>query len=170
MALWRQLLAIGILPFTVTVLVPAWIAGPVSIGWGLHGPLLLIPPLVGTALVATGLTLMARTISLFHRVGKGTLAPWDETRNLVVEGSYRHVRNPMISGVFSILLGEAILLGSFPIFVWLLAFVAGSALYIPLSEEPRLERRFGEPYLLYKHHVPRWIPHRTPWDQLTPEG
>jgi protein-S-isoprenylcysteine O-methyltransferase Ste14 len=30
-------------------------------------------------------------------------------------------------------------------------------------EEPGLERRFGESYRSYKHHVPRWLPRWGPW-------
>ena len=70
---------------------------------------------------------MQRTISLFARVGQGTLAPWDPTQRLVVLGPYRHVRNPMISGVLAILLGEAALLGSPPLLVWFGAFFAVNA-------------------------------------------
>ena len=78
-------------------------------------------------------------------------------------GVYRRVRNPMISGVFAILLGQAILLGSWPIFFWFLFFVVGNLLYMPLSEEPGLERRFGDDYHTYRANVPAWIPRRTPW-------
>ena len=35
------------------------------------------------------------------------LVPWDPTRRLVVRGIYRHVRNPMITGVGAVLLDEA---------------------------------------------------------------
>jgi protein-S-isoprenylcysteine O-methyltransferase Ste14 len=110
---------------------------------------------------------MWRTIALFHREGGGTLAPFDSPRRLVLRGVYRHVRNPMISGVFSILLGEAVLLGSRVLLVWFLAFVLLNLLYVPLVEEPGLERRFGDDYRLYKRHVRRWIPSRKPWQGLS---
>jgi protein-S-isoprenylcysteine O-methyltransferase Ste14 len=106
---------------------------------------------------------MYRTITLFASVGRGTLAPWDPTRRLVVRGPYRHVRNPMISGVLSILLGEAALLGSFPLLAWFGVFFAANAIYMPLVEEPGLERRFGDDYRTYKRNVPRWVPRRKPW-------
>jgi protein-S-isoprenylcysteine O-methyltransferase Ste14 len=70
----------------------------------------------------------------------------------------------MISGVCCILLGEAVLFGSVPLAIWCLAFVALNLTYIPLVEEPGLERRFGEDYLHYKQNVPRWIPRFEPWD------
>jgi protein-S-isoprenylcysteine O-methyltransferase Ste14 len=62
--------------------------------------------LIGVALIAAGLALWLWTLRLFIRIGEGTLAPWDPTRRLVVEGPYRRVRNPMITAVLAVLLGE----------------------------------------------------------------
>ena len=64
-------------------------------------------------------------IRKFSTEGEGTLAPWDPPRKLVVRGSYGYVRNPMISGVLSILAGEAIFFGSLPVLKWL-AFLLSS--------------------------------------------
>ncbi len=66
---------------------------------------------------------MVATIRLFVTVGKGTLAPWEPTQRLVVQGIYRHVRNPMISGVILVLLGESVLTASLPLFWWFLVVV-----------------------------------------------
>src|SRR5206468_1133608 len=82
---------------------------------------------------------------------------------LVVQGVYRHVRNPMISGVFFVLLGEAVLAVSLPLLGWFAVFVVVNAAYIPLAEEPGLVKRFGDDFLTYKQNVPRWIPTLTPW-------
>jgi protein-S-isoprenylcysteine O-methyltransferase Ste14 len=70
----------------------------------------------------------------------------------------------MISGVFCILLGEGVLFGSKSLLIWFAVFAIGNLIYMPLFEEPGLERRFGEDYVRYKKHVPRWIPRRTPWE------
>jgi protein-S-isoprenylcysteine O-methyltransferase Ste14 len=150
--LLRHLLAIGLLPFVVTVVVPAYIirtSTTLNAGWDLPSPLGLLPTLLGCALVGLGVLLVYKTVILFATVGEGTLAPWDPPRRLVVRGPYRHVRNPMISGVLSILLGEAILLGSVPLLVWFLVFFALSALSMLLIEEPLLESRFGSDYVTY---------------------
>ena len=166
MKLLRHLLAIGLLPFVVTVVVPAYIirAGSTpNIGWGLPSPLGLLPPLLGCALVGLGVLLVYETVALFATIGNGTLAPWDPPRRLVVDGPYRHVRNPMISGVLSILLGQAILFGSVPLLVWFVIIFALNALTMPLIEEPLLESRFGSDYVTYKRNVPRWIPRLKPW-------
>jgi protein-S-isoprenylcysteine O-methyltransferase Ste14 len=167
---WRHLAAIGLLPGVVTLLVPAALlagGGRTDVGWGLPDGVALLPSTLGVGLLALGLLLMIRTVALFVAVGEGTLAPWDPTSRLVVRGPYRHVRNPMISGVLSIVLGEAVLLGSVSLLVWFAAVFAVNAVYMPLVEEPGLVRRFGEDYVTYRAHVRRWVPRARPWD---PDG
>lgn len=166
MKLLRHLLAIGLLPFVVTIVVPAYIAGrpgAVNPGWGLPAPLGWLPLLFGCTLLGLGVVLLYRTVSLFATVGDGTLAPWDPPRRLVVRGVYRYVRNPMISGVLFVLLGEAIVAGSLLLLGWFVAFFAINAITMPLIEEPALEERFGSDYATYKSNVPRWIPRLKPW-------
>jgi protein-S-isoprenylcysteine O-methyltransferase Ste14 len=163
--LLRHLLAIAILPFTVTVLVPLWLASRYTIGWQSPqhaGGWLLVG--LGIAALALGLALFVASLRRFASEGKGTLAPWDPTRHLVVRGPYRYVRNPMISGVLFVLLAEALLLRSLPLAVWAGAFALLNAIYIPLSEEPGLEARFGDAYRRYRENVPRFLPRLRPWD------
>ena len=161
----RHLAAIMALPAMAILAVPLAIclAGRVEPGWGLSRVAAAAVTILGAALVAVGLMLVARTIALFARVGQGTLAPWDQTRRLVANGPYRRVRNPMISGVFTVLTGETLMLGVPEMALWTAGFGMVNAIYIPLVEEPRLVKRFGADYLDYKRHVPRWIPRRMPW-------
>lgn len=169
----KHLRAILFLPALVTVLVPAFIlysGAQTNIGWLLPSPWNWLPLLIGILLIVAGLTLLVRTIALFVRVGQGTLAPWDPTRRLVAQGIYRHVRNPMITGVFCILFGESIVLGALAVFFWLLTFVLLNLIYIPLVEEPDLERRFGDDYRLYRANVPRWIPRLRAWQPVSRES
>lgn len=159
MSVWRHLRAIGLLPVMVTVVVPGilvWRGGSARPQWALALP--------GLALLALGIALVAWTVTLFVRVGRGTLAPWDPTSRLVVLGPYRHVRNPMISGVLAILLAEAALFGSLSLLLWATAVFAVNAVYLPLVEEPGLRRRFGEEYDAYRANVPRWVPRLRPWE------
>jgi protein-S-isoprenylcysteine O-methyltransferase Ste14 len=121
-------------------------------------------------LIGVGLSLMVATILLFVTIGKGTLAPWNPTERLVVQGVYRYVRNPMISGVFFILLGQAVTAASLPLACWFLAFVVVNVIYIPLVEEPGLAKRFREEYLAYKQSVPRWLPRMRPWTPTAAHG
>ena len=162
--LLRHLLAIAILPFTVAVVVPVWVARGYGVtphlGQG-AGELLL--QLTGGVVLAVGVALFASTLRRFAGDGRGTLAPWDPPRHLVVRGAYRYVRNPMISGVGCLLVGEALVLLSRPHAVWALIFTALNAVYIPLVEEPGLAERFGDSYREYCRHVPRLIPRLTPW-------
>jgi protein-S-isoprenylcysteine O-methyltransferase Ste14 len=158
----RVLLAILSLPAVVTLVVPVLVLGwsgaplPPPLGpWPLR--------LAGGALIAAGLGLAAWTVSLFAHVGHGTLAPWDPPRRLVVRGPYRHMRNPMITAVVAILLGEAALFASPALLAWAVVFALVNAVYIPLLEEPALARRFGADYEAYCRHVPRWLPRGTAW-------
>ena len=163
--LLRHLLSILILPFTVTVIVPLWLLrNDVSRDLAPQGPWVRLLVLVaGAAALLIGLTLFISTLMRFARTGKGTLAPWDPPRVLVVQGVYRYVRNPMISGVLFILLAEALLTGSRRILIWFILFLTINLVYIPLLEEPGLAARFGERYRVYKENVPRWLPRVKAW-------
>ncbi|HEY5709211.1 MAG TPA: isoprenylcysteine carboxylmethyltransferase family protein [Solirubrobacterales bacterium] len=170
MSAWRQARAIALLPGTVTVLVPAAIlAGAGSnVGGGFSGLFVALPVLLGLTLIVAGFALWLWTVRLFARIGKGTLAPWDPTQRLVVEGPYRHLRNPMITAVLAVLAGEAALFGSPALLIWFAAFFAANSIFFRLYEEPGLERRFGEDYRAYKASVPRWLPRRAPWEPHRP--
>jgi protein-S-isoprenylcysteine O-methyltransferase Ste14 len=155
----RQLASVAILPFTMTVMIPLWIARRNGIRF--------VPPpdaagialvLAGLALLAGGLALFAACLFLFWTRGRGTLAPWDPPRRFVAEGPYRFVRNPMISGVIFVLAGEACLLRSAPLAQWAALFALINLVYIPLVEEPMLAARFGETYAHYVGAVPRFVP------------
>ena len=164
----RHLLAFLALPFMVAIVVPLYLlrrAAPSSNNFD---------PIVRSALVALGLLLLAVGFWLFaaslHHFatrGRGTLAPWDPPRHLVVSGPYRFVRNPMISGVLFILFSEAALLRSPALLGWAVIFLLVNLVYIPLLEEPLLARRFGASYLDYRRHVRRFVPRLRPW---SPEG
>jgi protein-S-isoprenylcysteine O-methyltransferase Ste14 len=160
----RHLLAIAILPFTVTVLVPLWIARRNDVAPRVGESLkTLALQFVGLALLGVGVALFIASLRRFATEGKGTLAPWDPPRVFVVRGPYRFVRNPMISGVMFVLCGEALALLSAPHGMWALTFVLINLVYIPLVEEPQLAQRFGDPYREYCGAVRRFIPRLRPW-------
>jgi protein-S-isoprenylcysteine O-methyltransferase Ste14 len=151
---WRHVRAIALLPFMNTVIIPSVL-------------LLLSPPppawpvgatVAGAALVATGTALVAHCVHLFMRLGAGTLAPWDPTRELVLAGAYRYSRNPMKAGLFLVLAGEALATGSAALTAWFACFALVNVLYIRVHEEPGLARRFGAAYRDYCERVPRWWP------------
>jgi protein-S-isoprenylcysteine O-methyltransferase Ste14 len=162
--LMRHLLSIAALPFVVTVVIPTWIARRNHVVPSIAPTIqLLLVQIAGLVVLAIGLVLFVSSLRRFATEGKGTLAPWDPPRQLVVRGPYRYVRNPMISGVIFVLLGEAMFLVSMPHLWWAVTFFAINAVYIPLLEEPQLARRFGEQYAEYRRHVPRLLPRPRPW-------
>ncbi len=158
--------AIVILPGTALVYVPALIV------WLTRGTAhaARFPPdstlhwLAGIPFAAADLALMIWTMRLFTlKGGGGTPAPWQPVENFIVSGPYRYVRNPMLIGVILFLIAEALLLQSWPVFLWMTVFVIINTVYFVLSEEPQLQKRFGQPYADYKRNVPRWLPRLTPW-------
>jgi protein-S-isoprenylcysteine O-methyltransferase Ste14 len=166
LATLRHLLALVLLPFLVVVVVPYELLSAFATSgtrWSEGLPIVWLPRASGAALFFIGFTLFVWCVSLFARVGQGTLAPWDPTHNLVAIGPYRFVRNPMISGVALMLIGEALFSGSWVLGLWACLFVLINHVYFVRSEEPGLERRFGASYRLYKANVPRWIPRLGPW-------
>ncbi len=157
LALW---LAVRSLAWTV--LLPGVYAG--YLPWrffGLaHVQLNLRSPVHVTGLLCIGLgaALLGMCIWEFARSGRGTLAPVDPPRELVVRGLYRYVRNPMYLSVTLIVLGEVLLTRSRPLLAyWAVWFIAVN-LFVIVYEEPTLRRRFGAGYERYTRDVGRWLP------------
>jgi protein-S-isoprenylcysteine O-methyltransferase Ste14 len=169
--MWKHIRAIVLLPGVVTVLIPAIIvyrSGSDTFDLWSRAPVVrIVIGILGIVCIGIELVLFGVTVYLLATSGRGTLAPWNPTSKLVVEGAYRHVRNPMISSVFAILLGESLTAASLPLFLWLLVFVTINMIYIPFFEEPGLLERFGPDYDEYRRHVPRWIPRLKPWIKKT---
>jgi protein-S-isoprenylcysteine O-methyltransferase Ste14 len=160
----RHLVAIAVLPFTVTVIIPIWIGRQNQTRFVIGGSAAHVAlQFVGVVLLGIGLLLFVASLRHFVSQGRGTLAPWDPPQVLVVAGPYRYVRNPMISGVLFIVFGEALVLMSRPHALWALFFMCLNLVYIPILEEPMLDQRFGAAYQEYLKHVPRFLPRVRPW-------
>jgi protein-S-isoprenylcysteine O-methyltransferase Ste14 len=147
-------------PGTVAGLIPWWISQ-----WRLRPPFLSFAPFraIGVVLITAGIAVVLEAFGRFALQGVGTPAPVFPTRHLVVQGSYRYVRNPMYVAVTSMIIGQALLLGNlhllaYAVFPWLAAH-----LFVLIYEEPALRRSFGAEYETYCAHVPRWIPRLSPW-------
>jgi protein-S-isoprenylcysteine O-methyltransferase Ste14 len=153
----RHVRAIALLPFMNTVLIPSVLLAlwPPSLRTDTAGLALL---LTGTVLLLCGAALVVHSVRLFVQLGRGTLAPWDPTQELVDRGAYRYSRNPMKGGLFLVLAGEALALQSPALATWLACFALVNVVYIRVHEEPGLTRRFGDRYRNYCARVPRWLP------------
>lgn len=114
--------------------------------------------LFGVLLIALGAILLLTCIYEFAARGRGTLSPVDPARELVVQGLYRYVRNPMYLSVLTIVAGEIILTRSSALLWYWLAFLGAASLFVRGFEEPYLRRQFGESYERYTRDVGRWIP------------
>jgi len=118
---------------------------------------------LGGLLLILGAVLLIETFSRFALQGLGTPAPIAPTKTLVVTGSYRFVRNPMYVAVVSLILGQAVLLGSVGTLIWGVVVWLTVHAFVLAYEEPTLSRTYGEQYDRYRANVRRWIPRLTPW-------
>lgn len=155
----KHLRDIFLMPFTVTLLVPYLLYDSKDV----FIPHNVTLKLVGWLIAVAGSALFVYTVFLFKMVGQGTLAPWEPTKKLIVEGPYRYCRNPMITGVFFMIVGEGLMLYSTNILAWAVAFFIINTLYFIFVEERSMMQRFGSDYLRYKKHVPRWLPRLRPF-------
>lgn len=148
-----------IMPVTITMVIPYLIDKPEE------QPSTYVQ-LLGALILLTGVALFTYTVVLFKIIGRGTLAPWSEKQRLVVSGPYQYCRNPMITGVFFVLIGESIFFWSSSLLTYALVFFLINTVYFILIEEPGLSERFGAEYLEYKMNVPRWLPRLKPYFHL----
>lgn len=117
-----------------------------------------IPEIAGLVIAVLGLALALTCILTFAFVGRGTPAPFDPPRTLVIAGPYRFVRNPMYIGAGTALLGAALFYRSLALASYALLFLLITHLFVLLYEEPHLRRVFGQSYEDYLRTVHRWIP------------
>lgn len=116
------------------------------------------PNFIGIFILVAGVAIYIWCVSDFIAKGRGTPAPYDPPKKLVVNGLYRFMRNPMYVGVSSIVLGEALFFKSIALSVYAVVLLFGFHLRVTLYEEPTLKRLFGESFDRYCSRVPRWIP------------
>ena len=115
---------------------------------------------IGIAMLAIGGLLYVACTWQFAVRGRGTPAPVDPPKVVVVQGPYRWVRNPMYLAVLSAVAGWALMYQT-PEFLWYFGIVfLAFNLAVILYEERWLEFRFGDSYREYKARVNRWIPRR----------
>jgi len=118
---------------------------------------------IGVILILAGVPGLVDSFARFALQGLGTPAPIAPTRNLVVTGLYRYVRNPIYVAFVAIVLGQAVLLGDWRLIVYGALFWLFFHLFVVAYEEPTLKQTFGGEYEAFRANVPRWIPRMTPW-------
>jgi protein-S-isoprenylcysteine O-methyltransferase Ste14 len=125
----------------------------------------IVPPaaigasqLAGILLGVVGAALALACILTFVIVGRGTPAPFDPPRRLVVRGPYRLVRNPMYLGAGLALAGAALFYQSMPLLGYAGAFLFVTQLFVVLYEEPVLRQTFDRDYEEYCRRAGRWWP------------
>jgi len=90
--------------------------------------------------------------------GRGTPAPIDPPKELVVTGFYRYVRNPMYVGIFLAIIGHFLWFRHWNLLIYAIAVAVAFNTFVAYYEEPTLKRKFGVSYEDYLKRVPRWIP------------
>jgi protein-S-isoprenylcysteine O-methyltransferase Ste14 len=142
----------------VLVYLPAQVVAWAGVSRPEHAGPLQIAGLIVTAL---GAALAVWCILSFAVLGRGTPAPFDPPRRLVVRGPYRFVRNPMYLGASLALAGAALFLQSLALLAYAAGFLLITHVFVVVYEEPALKRTFGDDYETYQRRVPRWLPRLT---------
>ena len=146
----RALLAFLVLPGLVAGLVPVLIVGT-------RAHVAKTAP-YGIAVILIGFILLFWCVRDFYVSGKGTLAPWDPPKRLVIVGLYRLVRNPMYVAVLTVVTGWALLFGSIGLVLYLILLGVLFHLRVIYYEEPILKQQFGADWEAYSKAVSRWFP------------
>ena len=149
--LLKNLLFTVLVPGTVAVYVPLLVAQDRSAA---SGPALAI----ALAVLVLGAAIYAWCVWDFATFGRGTPAPIDAPKKLVVRGLYRYTRNPMYVGVLTVILGWAALFQAVNLVVHALVIGTCFHLFIVFYEERHLVQEFGSQYEAYRSRVPRWLP------------
>src|SRR2546422_8749332 len=144
----KNLLFTLVVPGTVAVYVPLLIARGRSPASGVACPLAVV-------VLALGASTYAWSVWDFATFGRGTPAPIDAPKRLVVRGLYRYARNPMYVGVLTVILGWALLFQALELVLYALVVAAGFQTFIVLYEEPHLRAIFGSEYQQYCGRVGR---------------
>ena len=147
----RALMAFLILPCVVAGLIPMLLAylDPWR-GHGFH--------FSGISVMGLGLLVLLWCVRDFYVSGRGTLAPWDPPKHIVIVGLYRFSRNPMYIGVLTLIGGWVLHAGSPLLVCYLLLSAIVFHLRVIRYEEPWLSKTFGIEWTSYCAITPRWLP------------
>ncbi|MGA9060614.1 MAG: isoprenylcysteine carboxylmethyltransferase family protein [Terracidiphilus sp.] len=144
-------LFIGLLLIYLPARILSWsgIVRPAAMAW---------PQIGGIVIGSVGALVALSCVCAFAWIGKGTPAPFDPPRRLVVRGPYRFVRNPIYLGASLAVAGAALFYQSNQLLAFVSLFLLATHLFVVLYEEPTLRRSFGLEYESYCRCVSRWWP------------
>ena len=152
--------AITYATFFIGLIIVYFPAGILS--WsGIFRPEVIEVMQVAGIILGTGsATIALWCVFTFVIIGRGTPAPFDPPRRLVIMGPYRFVRNPMYIGAGLTLVSAALFFESIQLLGFVGLFFLIAHLFVMLYEEPTLRRTFGQEYEAYCRHTRRWWPGR----------
>jgi protein-S-isoprenylcysteine O-methyltransferase Ste14 len=146
----RAILAFLILPTFVAGVFP-WLISMIP---ALELPRWTAP--IGMPFIFVGSAILIASVISFYRRGRGTLAPWDPPKHLVVQDIYRFNRNPMYVGITVLLFGWSFVTGNPWNFAYAALIPVIFHLRVVLYEEKEMKRLFGAEWDTYCKTVPRW--------------
>jgi protein-S-isoprenylcysteine O-methyltransferase Ste14 len=114
--------------------------------------------ILGFLLLIGGLLVVLYSGMLTFTQGQGSSDSFDSQQELITEGPYEIVRNPMMIGLIGIFFGISFTLSSLVSFIFAIIMSFVIHLFVIHIEEPGLEKRFGQKYIDYSLKVHRWIP------------
>ena len=135
----------------ISILIDRWLTLPWLVSRNLSW-------IIAMLLIAFGVSMTTWSAAHFLKV-KGTPVPFNPPPKLVITGPYQFVRNPMLTGVFSLLFGIGFAVNSLSLVVLFTPLYILAHLWeIKEIEEPELVKRFGEEYAAYQKRTPIFIP------------
>ena len=148
--LLKNLLFTVVVPGTVAIYFPLYLVRDHMTGGALSHA-------IGLPMLAMGIAIYLWCVWDFATFGRGTPAPIDAPKKLVVHGLYRFTRNPMYVGVLTTILGWAVLYRAAVLVPYALVVALAFHTFVIAYEEPHLRRVFGAEYDGYRARVGRWV-------------
>lgn len=127
--------------------------------------LIFATPCVATAVIGLCLIVMGELIRIYAVSFIGSISRTRKDRTggeLVQEGAFRYVRNPLYVGNFFITFGVAVFAGVWPLILLTVVLFATQYYFIVKYEENWLLANFGDAYKAYCEKVPAFWPKSWP--------
>jgi protein-S-isoprenylcysteine O-methyltransferase Ste14 len=112
---------------------------------------------LGAVMIVAGLITYSLGIGHLGYYGSNPIPP---VANIVSEGIYQWTRNPMYTGVVTMLTGQAMVFGSHGMLYYALGWFLFFHTFEVVYDEPALKKQFADVYPDYCRNTPRWIPRR----------